>query len=968
MGVSVDTFGQIYITDTGDMRLRRGTLQPGLRRPPAAGTNVAQILQVHFAPGDGPALTNPYNVTGSADFTVSTSTCTVNIDTTQDCLLTVNFKPSIGGSDTARLAVASITNGTSVFNLSGTGTAASIALDPGTTALVASGLNAAQGIALDPAGNTLVADTANNRILRYPAGSSTPTIIGATAGLKAPRAVGSAPDGTLYIADTGNNIIRRVDSNTGVITTVAGGATSVCSTATDAFGDGCLGTAGILNAPAGLTVDSDGNVFISDTGNNILRELSASGYLSYVAGGAATVCAATGTNGADTLGNGCPAAQSIFTGPTALALDSARNLYIADTGDNEVREVVSASSLVVRIAGNRQAGSSGNGGTANVALLTGPTGVAVDAAANVYIADTGNNAIRVVSAGIINTLAGSAFTAGTGTLPGSASLVQLTTPSALATTPAGRLTILDSGNARAFTIDRGSVAYNFGRTKLTASSPVLQIQETSTGNTTATSPSPLFTVTGSGSTQFTLTPTGSNGCSAPLSLAPGSSCLLAAQFTPTVLGAANAVYTESATNTINNPVPFVSLSGTGAVLTATTTTVAISGTPQYAVPFTVTATIVPTACNPDPAATCIPTGTVTFFADGLQQGLLVNLPANGVASTTISGLTVGRHTITAIYSGDNFYASSTSASVIAVIAQGPTTTTVTASSQSTAQFSPVTLTATVAGPTTNVPTGSISFYAGTVLLGTASVNNLTGKASLSDATSSFNLPAGTYALTAVYSGDANYAPSTSAAYSLTIAADAATFSAQLVNGANVQQTTVGTAQGSTGQAYLNITPSNTFNGVVTFACVGMPSFSDCTFSPTSLTFAPVPGVAVTQQTQVTLFTDINPAVINASISRPAGTTAFATLLGWPVLLSSIVLVFGFRRRLRGARLLSLVALFGILAGGATVLTGCGSTVAAPGTYLTPPGVYTVQVIAKSGATTISTPVTFTVTAGVPGQL
>ncbi len=998
MGVAVDTLENIYISDSGDARLRKVVTDQVFAATPA-GSTLTQTLEVHFTANDGPAA-NGFVLTGSSDFKIANSACTPNPDATQDCLLTVNFTPSVAGPDAATLTVNSSMNGSATFGLSGVGSAASVAFDPGTTASFATALKTPQGLAQDAAGNTYIADTGNNRVLKF-AAAGTPTVVAGTgtsgytgdngaatsATLNAPKAVAVTRTGLIYIADSGNNVVRLVNPTSGSITTVAGAGTSVCSLSVDSLGDGCLGTSATFKAPAGLTADPDGNIYISDSGNNVIRELTVSGFVFSFAGGASAVCAS-----GDVFGNGCAANGAQFLNPTGLQMDSNRNLYIADTGDNEVREVLSSSGTVKVIAGTGQAGASGNGGTATGAQLSGPTGVAVDAAGGVYIADTGNSAIRLVNAaGTINTTVGTLSANGTGTLPGSAFAVQLASPSAVASNGAGTLVVLDAGNGRAFTDARGSVSYNFGRTNLGATSPTLQIQETSTGSVAATlsaTGSPLFSPVPA--SPFALAGSGSSGCAANATLAPGSSCLLTASFSPstTQAGSFSATYTESTTNTINAPTPFITLSGTGAVLTSTTSTTVVTtpatGSPQYSVPFTVTTTVTPSTCN-TAAPSCFPTGTVTFYVGGNAVGLPVTVAANGTASQSISGLNVGSYNVTAVYSGDTFYASSSATALVVAIARGATTTTVTLSPASGPQFSAFNISAKVTSSTSNIPTGSFTFFAGTTQIGTAAVDARTGTATLLDTLApvaaltpshyqNYGLNAGTYNITAVYSGDTNYAPSTSAAAPLNITADAATFTVSL------NTNSVGTAQGSTSTVIPTIIANNTLSGTITFACTNLPANSTCTFGPpTSLTFAAVPGVPAEQQSAITIWTDVPPGVIPTTSSRSiaprlpfrgSGDVSLAALLGWPVLLSSFAGILAFRKRLRQSpralRLFSLLALFGVLAGGSAVLSGCSSS--SVKSALTPVGTYTINFVATGpGSTSVTTPITFTVGAGALGQ-
>jgi hypothetical protein len=239
--------------------------------------------------------------------------------------------------------------------------------------------------------------------------------------------------------------------------------------------------------------------------------------------------------------------------------------------------------------------------------------------------------------------------------------------------------------------------------------------------------------------------------------------------------------------------------------------------------------------------------------------------------------------------------------------------------------------------------------------------------------------AGTHAITAVYGGDANYSKSTSPAAILTIQPDAATFTASFISPttlAPVSSLSAGTAQGSTALATVMVVPSNTLNGTVTFACSGLPANSVCTVTPTLLVFAPVPGAPVAQTVGVTLWTDVAPGTVPTSTSsqaiRPAGfsrhsSPALATLLGWPLLLTSFAGIFAFRKHLRTTRLLALLVFCGLLTGGSIVLGGCSSGNIGP-PALTPVGAYKVNLTVSGPNNTSATmPIQFTVAPGVAGQ-
>ena len=200
-----------------------------------------------------------------------------------------------------------------------------------------------------------------------------------SATLASPAAVAYDTTGNLYIADAQNHVIRKVDT-TGIITTVAGSGTEGYA------GDGGSATAALLDTPTGVAVDKNGNLYIADSHNNVIRRVS---------GGTITTVAGTGTAGYS--GDGTAATAAMLFQPQAVAVDANGNLFIADTGNYRIREV--SSTIITTVAGDGVQGYFGDGGTATAAGLDTPTGVAVDTSGNLYIADSHNQRIRKVSGG-----------------------------------------------------------------------------------------------------------------------------------------------------------------------------------------------------------------------------------------------------------------------------------------------------------------------------------------------------------------------------------------------------------------------------------------------------------------------------------------------------------------------------------------------------------------------------------------
>ena len=212
------------------------------------------------------------------------------------------------------------------------------------------------------------------------------------------------------------------------------------------MGDGGPATAAQIGSIQGVAVDAKGDLFLSDTNNHRVRRVDTGGIITTIAG--------TGTAGFS--GDGGPAGSAQLNLPYGLAVDAAGNLYIADLGNNRVRKV-SPDGIIVTIAGTGVEGYSGDGGQANAAQLYTPRDVAVDAAANLYIAEfEGHRVRKVTPAGVISTVAGTGV-AGLGGDGGSATVAELSFPAGLAVDRTGALYIADSGNNRVRKILSGGV-------------------------------------------------------------------------------------------------------------------------------------------------------------------------------------------------------------------------------------------------------------------------------------------------------------------------------------------------------------------------------------------------------------------------------------------------------------------------------------------------------------------------------
>ncbi len=242
--------------------------------------------------------------------------------------------------------------------------------------------------------------------------------------------------GNLFIADSHHNRVREVyaaGANAGTITTVAGdGSAGYDAAAT-------VATATALNVPGGVALDGAGNLYIADTNNNVIREVN-------LRTGTITTVAGNGTPGY--AGDGGAATAATLNSPEGVAVDSAGNLYIADTDNQAVREVFASTGKITTIAGDGTgiAGFSGDGAPAIHAKLNEPYSVALDYAGNLYIADSANDRVRQVNtSGNISTYAGTGATGYQGD-GGLASSAELYSPLGVACDPAGNVYIADARN------------------------------------------------------------------------------------------------------------------------------------------------------------------------------------------------------------------------------------------------------------------------------------------------------------------------------------------------------------------------------------------------------------------------------------------------------------------------------------------------------------------------------------------
>jgi uncharacterized protein (TIGR03437 family) len=402
-GVAVDSTGNLYIADLYNSRIRK--VSKGVI------TTVAGNGVYGYSGDNGPAtsaqLGEPFGVA---------------VDAAGNLYIADTLNARV--RQVSNGVITTVAGGVNVVSDSGPATGAQLA-EP-------------KGVAVDAAGNLYIADydrirkVSSGMIATVAGGGNVVSDNGPATGAQLAQPYGAAVDsaGNLYIADLGNRLIRKVSN--GVVTTVAGGGS--------VLGDNGPATGAQLTWPGGVAVDAADNLYIAEQGSSRIRKVS-NGVIATVAG--------DGTWGYG--GDNGPATSAQLSGPWGVAVDSAGNLYIADTRNNRIRKV--SNGVITTVAGNGTPGFSGDNGPASNAQLNGPSGVAVDAAGNLYIADSGNYRIRKVSNGVIATVAGSGVTspAGGGGFSGDygpATSARLNNPSGVAVDSAGNLYIADTGNDR----------------------------------------------------------------------------------------------------------------------------------------------------------------------------------------------------------------------------------------------------------------------------------------------------------------------------------------------------------------------------------------------------------------------------------------------------------------------------------------------------------------------------------------
>jgi large repetitive protein len=634
------------------------------------------------------------------------------------------------------------------------------------------------GEVVDAAGNLYLSDSGNFRIRKVDTTGTITTYVGngqpgssgdngpaTSASITSPSALVVDGAGNLYFTDSSTNVIRMVDATTHIITTVAGIAGQPGGpdpNASQPYAPIPL-TGALLNQPKGLALDGNQNLYVADSGNNLVRTIDLKVILS-----SRTITTIAGSLTAGFGGDGQVASAAIFNQPWGIALGLDGSLYVADVNNNVIRKLdptgTGKTATVVGVQTNGQGKFAGDGGSATAANLQNPEGVAVDLAGNIYIADTENNRIRKVDntpQHIISTISGGNSQGYSGDGANS-DIATLNAPSSVALDASGDLFLGDLFNNRVRMIS-GSLAIpgDFGQIKnyqISTSKP--ETFENDGNDVLTQNPSAPFIFSNAA-----LDPTST--CLSATTLQPGNSCTLGVEFAPQVQGLPAGGAQTAGTITIQsdaaNPSPVVDLSGDVLTVNPTTVSVQSNGSPSASgAPVIFSATVTNGGNGNGPI-----TGTVNFLDNGVSigSGTIASGTNSGTATVTFTttSLALGTHPITAAYAGDLNNAPSPASFVFTQVVKNGTSLALTSSLNPSTFPANVTFTATLSGQTSQV-TGTVTFLDGGTALGAAVVPNAGGVAIFSTTT----LAPGAHAITATFAGDTNDLASSSGSLSETV--------------------------------------------------------------------------------------------------------------------------------------------------------------------------------------------------------
>jgi hypothetical protein len=1004
------------------------------------------------------------------DFTnAGSGTCaTQNYDSSASCTVNVTFSPTHPGP---RLGAVKILDGSG--NLLATqyvtaiGVSPQVIFSPGVQSALGGGFSQPYGVATDSSGNLYVADQANNAVKKIPGGcASSSCVLTIGGGFSAPFAVAVDGAGNVLVADNGNNAVKEIPSGctSSTCVTTLGAVGSPAGVAVDGSGNvyatdssdgivieipqGCLAggctltLGGGFNSPYGIATDGNSNLFVADEGDSVVKEFPAtcltSGCVGVVGGGISQPYSVAvdasgnvfvgdqGSTSVKKIPSDCTSSSCVstlsgtFVHPFGLALDESGNLFVGDASATTVAKLdfadppaLAYASLHVGATSSPQAVTVSNDGNATLDFtssgLTAPTdfiqvagsGTPPDCAnsGTVTAGDSCNLSIEFspLSTGAFsesfvltdNNLNVSAATqsislSGTGLAADSTAVAVGVNPSSPMVGQAVTITATVSDTTNSGTVPTGGVTFSDsvdgslnGGMAVTLVSGVASLAGVilSGGGGTAHTITAnyqgvenLFLASSNSATiQLANVATSTALAAAPNPAVAGATVTLTATVSPVPTGSSLGTVSfydgETLLNTANlNTSGVATFSITSLTVGAHSLTAVYSGNTGFATSTssvfteTITAasasttTTLAAAPNPagagesvtltatvSPAPTGLSLGTVSFY-DGETLLNTANPNSSGVATFSITSLSAGAHSLTAVYSGNTGFATSTSSvftETITAVTSASTTTTLGAAPNPAGAGQSVTLTATVSPAPAGSSLGTVSFFDGETLLGSGSVNS-SGVATFSTTT----LPGGSDILTAVYSGNIGFAGSTSGEVTETI---------NTAYTVTAPSTPVPVPQGGSVEINVTVPPlGGPFDNVVTLSASGLPPGATATFNPSAV----IPGTAGAP----TVMT-IQLAPLAARALPGEGNSPYRN---WPLAASVLMLGLcgaGFRGKrfsTKGRRALA----FAVLAVSTLTLIGCGG--GWPGPPTTQPGSFVVTITGTSGALQASTTVTVVV--------
>jgi hypothetical protein len=815
--------------------------------------------------------------------------------------------------------------------------------------------NDAIGIAYDGSGNLYIADTRNCIIRKLSAGVMT-TVAGVEPTLDLANPPNSTPNcgfaaqggaavgtklgvvnsvaldaaGDIFFSDVTNNVIWEVPKNT-VGTMTAGDAYVIAGVqdTTGSFGgESGAATAAHFNKPTGIYIDVYGNLFIADTGNNIIREIPADNSSGMTAGFIYTVAGDKTNHAAGYTGDNGPATSATLNAPFTMVVDFAENIFIADTNNHVIREVAGKTAGgktagdIYTVAGKNVAGFTGDGAAATAAELNSPQGLAIDGAADLLISDSQNNRVRSVAA------------------------IANLTPVAVA---------------------------SFDKSILTFTAQPLNIQ----------SAAQVVTLTNNGGVALTgiaITTTGTgfaNTTTCTATLNPAANCTISVTFTPTAVGASAGMVSvaDSAANTPQT----ITLNGTGqnGVPVDVVTPNPLAFTPQpVGVPSAALPVTVSNATGTGPLVITGITFGGTNGSDFSQTNTCGTLPATVAVGATCtinvvfnptSGTPAARTaTLTLADNATNSSINITGTATVATISFAPTSLTFASQTVATAS-APQAITV------KNTGTAALTFTGITIAGPNKGDFSLAPAATCTTATPLASNTTCTISVT--------YKPAAAGTgTAMVIVADNATGGSQTINlsgtatatppaltlnlaAASGGSTTATVTAGATATYMLQISANQ--NATVTFACTGAPTAATCN-APASTPLTANTPAAVSVTVATTARGMLVPQSEPATRMQPPAAIRMLPLSALAMVLLIATLLAATQspaRRLRFARvaLSACLVLMPIVA--ATLIAGCGggsSSTTPPPVTGTPAGTYMITVTATSGSTTANTQLTLVV--------